>query len=363
MMRGAVFQRPEDGISFEELVLDAPKAGEVEVRMIGAGVCHSDLHTRDGDWPLSRLTVLGHEGAADVERVGEGVEGLVAGDRVILSWNAPCGRCLRCTTGRPWLCVDTGAQRNAMTDGTTRVHRQSGEDVWPYCGIGVFAERQVVPASAAIKVPRETPAAVAALIGCAVATGVGAVVNTAAVEPGASVAIVGLGGVGLSAVMGAALAGATPIIAIDVEPAKLELARALGATHAVLAGDAEAEVERITAPWGPDYVVEAVGAPPTLELAGSLLRRGGTLVLVGMAAKGKTFSFEQFPFVDGGRTILASNYGSTVPVRDFPRLARLHVEGRLPVDRLIEAEIPLDDLEDALDRLRRRVGSRRVVVY
>jgi S-(hydroxymethyl)glutathione dehydrogenase/alcohol dehydrogenase len=362
-MRGAVFQRPEDGISFEELVLDPPRAGEVEVRMLSAGVCHSDLHTRDGDWPLSRLTVLGHEGAGEIARLGDGVEGLAVGDRVVLSWNAPCGHCLRCTTGRPWLCVDNGAQRNAMTDGTTRVHRQSGEDVWPYCGIGVFSDRQVVPATAAIKVPSETPAAVAALIGCAVATGVGAVVNTARVEPGASVAIVGLGGVGVSAVMGAALAGATPIIAIDVEPAKLELARALGATHAVLAEQAGSEVARITAPWGPDYVFEAVGAPPTLELAYRLLNRGGTLVLVGMAAKGKTFSFEQFPFVDGGRTILASNYGSTVPLRDFPRLARLHVEGKLPVDRLIEAEIPLDDLEDALDRLRRRVGSRRVVVY
>jgi S-(hydroxymethyl)glutathione dehydrogenase/alcohol dehydrogenase len=265
-------------------------------------------------------------------------------------------------TGRPWLCVDNGAQRHAMPDGTTRLHRASGEDVWPYCGIGVFAERMVVPAGAAIPVPRETPAAVAALIGCAVATGVGAVLNTARVEAGASVVVVGLGGVGLSAVMGAALSGATPIVAIDSNPAKLELARDLGATHGVLAAHAEREVAAIC-PGGPDYVFEAVGAQPTLRLASDLVPRGGTLVFVGMAAKGETFGFEQFAFVDGGRTLLGSNYGSTVPLRDFPRLARLHVEGRLPIDRLIEAEIPLDDLEDALDRLRRRVGARRVVVY
>jgi len=203
---------------------------------------------------------------------------------------------------------------------------------------------------------------VAALIGCAVATGVGAVLNTARIEAGASVVVVGAGGVGLSAVMGAALSGATPIIAVDSNPAKLELARDLGATHGVLAEDAAREVAAIC-PCGPDYVLEAVGAQQTLQLALGLVPRGGTLVLVGMAAKGDIFSLEQFPFVDGGRTILGSNYGSTVPQRDFPRLARLHVEGRLPIDRLIEAEIPLDDLEDALDRLRRRVGARRVVVY
>ena len=361
-MRAAVFQDPADGIRIEEISVDPPRAGEIEVRMLAAGVCHSDLHTRDGDWPLDRLTVLGHEGAAEVVTPGEGVSALAPGDRVVLSWNAPCGHCLRCVTGKPWLCVDNGAQRNAMPDGTTRLHRASGEDVWPYCGIGVFSERAIVPATAAIRVPRETPAAVAALIGCAVATGVGAVVNTARVEPGASVVIVGCGGVGLSAVMGAALAGATPIIAVDANPEKLELARDLGATHGVLGTDAAREVAA-TCPGGPDYVFEAVGAPATLALARDLVPRGGILVLVGMAAKGEQFSFEQFPFVDGGRTILGSNYGSTVPQRDFPRLARLHVEGRLPIDRLIEAEIPLDDLEDALGRLRRGVGARRVVVY
>jgi S-(hydroxymethyl)glutathione dehydrogenase/alcohol dehydrogenase len=361
-VRAAVFQRPEDGISIEEISVDPPRAGEIEVRMLAAGVCHSDLHTRDGDWPLDRLTVLGHEGAAEVASLGADVDGLVPGDRVVLSWNAPCGHCLRCITGRPWLCVENGAQRNAMADGTTRLHRATGEEVWPYCGIGVFSERAIVPATAAIKVPRETPAGVAALIGCAVATGVGAVLNTARVEPGSAVAIVGCGGVGLSAVMGAALAGASPIIAIDSSPAKLELARDLGATHGVLAEDARRDVAAIC-PLGVDYAFEAVGAQPTLRLALDLVPRGGTLVLVGMAAKGETFAFEQFSFVDGGRTLLGSNYGSTIPQRDFPRLARLHVEGRLPVDRLIEAEIPLDDLEDALGRLRRREGARRVVVY
>ena len=258
--------------------------------MLAAGVCHSDLHTRDGDWPLDRLTVLGHEGAAEVVALGEGVATLAVGDRVVLSWNAPCGRCLRCVTGKPWLCVENGAQRNAMPDGTTRLHRASGEDVWPYCGIGVFSERAIVPATAAIRVPRETPAAVAALIGCAVATGVGAVVNTARVEPGSAVVIVGCGGVGLSAVMGAALAGATPIIAVDSNPAKLELARDLGATHGVLADGAVREIAAIC-PGGPDYVFEAVGAQADAARSRcDLVPRGGTLVLVGMAGEGRASS-------------------------------------------------------------------------
>jgi S-(hydroxymethyl)glutathione dehydrogenase/alcohol dehydrogenase len=188
------------------------------------------------------------------------------------------------------------------------------------------------------------------------------VLNTARIEAGSAVVVVGAGGVGMSAVMGAALAGATPILAVDSNPAKLELARELGATHGVLADNAAREVAAIC-PAGPDYVFEAVGAQATLQLAMSLVPRGGTLVLVGMAGKGDEMAFEQLPFVDGGRTILGSNYGSTVPQRDFPRLARLHVEGKLPIDRMIEAEIPLDDLEDALDRLRRRASARRVVVY
>ena len=282
-----MFQDPSDGISIEELVVDPPGAGEIEVRMLAAGVCHSDLHTRDGDWPLARLTVLGHEGAAEVASVGAGVEGLAPGDRVVLSWNAPCGTCLRCVTGRPWLCVDTGAQRHAMTDGTTRLHRSSGEDVWPYCGIGVFCERTIVPATAAIRVPPRHRPAVAALIGCAVATGVGAVLNTAQVEAGSAVAVVGCGGVGLSVIMGAALSGATPIIAIDSNPAKLELARELGATHGVLADGAGRDVAAICPGGGPDYVFEVVGAQATLHLALSLVPRGGTLMLVGMAAKGE----------------------------------------------------------------------------
>jgi S-(hydroxymethyl)glutathione dehydrogenase / alcohol dehydrogenase len=361
-VRAAVFQHPANGISIEEISVDPPRPGEIEVRMLAAGVCHSDLHIRDGDWPLDRPTVLGHEGAAEVAALGEGVEGLAPGDRVVLSWNAPCGRCLHCFTGRPWLCFDNGAQRNAMSDGSTRLRRASGEEVWPYCGIGVFSERTIVPAGAAIKVPRDTPAAVAALIGCAVATGVGAVLNTAQIEAGSAVVVVGAGGVGLSVVMGASLAGATPIVAVDSNPAKLELARELGATHGVLADGAAREIAAIC-PGGPDYVFEAVGAQATLQLAQSLVPRGGTLVLVGMAGKGDEMAFEQLPFVDGGRSILGSNYGSTVPQRDFPRLARLHVEGKLPIDRMIEAEIPLDDLEDALDRLRRRESARRVVVY
>ena len=232
-MRAAVFQDPATGISFEELTVDPPRPGEVEVRMIAAGVCHSDLHTRNGDWPLDRPTVLGHEGAAEVTSLGEGVTGLAPGDRVILSWNAPCSHCMNCVTGRPWLCVDNGAYENAMGDGTAgciaHPARTSGPTAASAC---LRADDR--PGERCHPRAARAPPAVAALIGCAVATGVGAAVNTARVEPGSSVVVVGCGGVGLSVVMGAALAGATPIIAVDSNPAKLELARDLGATHAVL---------------------------------------------------------------------------------------------------------------------------------
>ena len=225
-----------------------------------------------------------------------------------------------------------------------------------YLTVGSFGERAVVPAAAAVPVPAELPAEVGALIGCGVATGVGAVVNTARVEPGASVAVIGCGGVGLAIVMGAALAGADPIVAVDLNDAKLELARDLGATHAVRGGEGAAAEVAATCPGGPDYVFEAIGTGPTVELAAGAAAARRHRVLVGLTAgRGRRAASTRFGFADGGRTLLGCNYGSTRPGVDFPRLARLYLAGRLPIDRMITERIGLDDVnERSTDAPRRR---------
>jgi S-(hydroxymethyl)glutathione dehydrogenase/alcohol dehydrogenase len=231
-----------------------------------------------------------------------------------------------------------------------------------------MATHQVVPVTAVVPLPDGVPHEVAALIGCGVSTGVGAVLKTAAVPPGATVAVIGLGGVGLSVVMGAVLASAARIVAVDTNPSKLELARALGATDAVLAdpADADGTVEAIrdaAGDGGPDYAFEAIGLPATMAMAVAVLPPGGTAVLVGMPAFGQEVAFEGFPFVDGARRIIGSNYGSAVAAVDFPQYARWYLEGKLPIDRLIDRRLPLAELEDAFDRLRAGQAARQVVVF
>jgi len=364
-VRAAVIERPGEPLRIEELELDEPRAGEVRVRMLASGVCHSDLHVRDGEWDRPGPLVLGHEGAGVVEQVGPGVTNPPVGALVALTWYAPCLRCRACLAGRQWLCSGSSSGRHRLPDGRTPLHRADGSEVLASCGIATFGEAIVVPAQAAIVMPDGTPPEVAALIGCCVSTGVGAVTKTARVEPGSSVVVIGLGGVGLSAVMGAVLAGASPIVAVDRVPAKLELARELGATEGILATDrptTDAAIRAATA-GGPDYTVEAIGLPSTIEQAVEILPPGGTAVLIGMTPFGTRASFEVFPFVDGGRSILGSNYGSSVAAEDFPRYAALHLAGRLPVDRLIDRRIGLDEVEEAFDRMRQGQGVRSVVVY
>ncbi len=370
-IHGAVLDRPGVASRIEELDLAEPRAGEVRVRMLASGVCHSDLHVRDGEWERPGPIVMGHEGAGVVESLGPGVDGaatgLAVGRLVALAWTTPCGRCRSCLAGRTWECPVSPSYTHRMADGTSRLTRPAGGDeVLSYCAIGTMAEAQVVPVAAAIPMPDGTPPAVAALIGCCVATGVGAVTKTVPVEAGASVAVIGLGGVGLSALMGAELAGAGRIVAVDRVPAKLDLARELGATDTILAsGDAAATTAAIrdATGGGPDVCVEAIGLPSTIEIAIGCLPNGGTALLVGMTPFGAQSSFEVFPFVDGGRRIVGSNYGSAVPAVDFPRYARLHLEGRLPIDRLVTGRIALDGLEDAFDRMRRGEGVRSVIEF
>jgi S-(hydroxymethyl)glutathione dehydrogenase/alcohol dehydrogenase len=253
-----------------------------------------------------------------------------------------------------------------MLDGGTRWQRSDGDPVLTYCGIGTLAEAEIVPAAAAIPIPDGVDPAAAALIGCCVATGVGAVTKTAAVPPGATVAVIGLGGVGLSCVMGAALAEAGTIVAIDRVAAKLQTALRVGATAAVLAGEDPAttlSALRDATDGGPEFVFEAIGRRETIELALDALPIGGTAVLVGMTALGVRASFDAYGLVDGSRRILGSNYGFADPAIDFPRYAELHLAGRLPIDRLVDRRITLDELEDAFDGLRSGAWTRQVVVF
>lgn len=369
-VRAVVIQRPGDPVTVEELELDPPGPGEVLVRMLASGVCHSDLHVRDGEWQRPGPVVMGHEGAGVVEAVGPGVDpeatGLTHGRLVALSWVVPCGECRSCRAGRSWECPESPSFRHGRgADGTTRLHRADGSAVLVYLSIGTMAEAQVVPAAAAIPMPLDTPSEVAALIGCCVATGVGAVLKTAAVPAGASVAVIGLGGVGLSAVMGALLAHASVIVAVDLVASKVDLARELGATHGVVGTsdpNETAEAIREATDGGPDFVFEAIGRPATIELAVDVLPAGGTAVLVGITPAGVRAGFDVYRFVDGGKRILGSNYGSTVAATDFPRYAELHLAGQMPVERLVDRRIGLGDVEDAFDRLRRGEGLRSVII-
>ena len=370
-MRAAVLPRPGRPVVIEDLGLEPPGSGEIRVRMLASGICHSDLHVRDDEWDRPSPIVMGHEGAGLVDAIGPAVDGAATGLRpgrlVALSWMVPCGTCRACRAGRSWACSDSPSFGHGRDPaGGTRAHRADGSDVLAYLSIGTMAEAQVVPAAAAIPMPESTPAEVAALIGCCVATGVGAVLKTAEVPAGASVAVIGLGGVGLSVVMGAQLAGAGRIVAVDRVATKLDLAVELGATQGILAGpdpETTANAIRNATDGGPDFAFEAIGRPATVELAIASLPPGGTAILVGMTPQGERAGFDVYRFVDGGRRILGSNYGSSVAPVDFPRYAELHLAGRLPIERLIDRRIDLDGVEAAFDRLRRGEGLRSVIVF
>lgn len=364
--RAAILEAVGEPVVIRELELIEPRAGEVRVRMLASGVCHSDLHVRDAEWDRPTPIVMGHEGAGVVEAVGPGVDAPRVGQLVALSWLIPCGTCRSCRRGHVWACPDSPSYRHGLLDGSSPFRAPTGEPVRAYCAIATMSERVVVPAAAAISVPDATDPAAAALIGCCVTTGVGAVLKTAAVPAGSSVAVIGLGGVGLSCVMGAVIAGASRIVAIDRVPAKLDVARAVGATDGLVAGpDAASTVEALQdlTDGGPDVVFEAIGRVDTAELAIAALPVGGTAVLVGMTPLGQRASFDVYPFVDGSRRILGSNYGFAEPAIDFPRYAAWSIEGRLPIERLIDRRIGLDQVEPAFEALRRGEVARQVIDF
>ena len=354
--RGVVFRGAGRPPRIEELTLDPPQRGEVRVRMAAAGVCHSDLHVVDGEWDRPPGVVMGHEGAGWVEALGDGPTGLDVGDLVVLAWTAPCRSCERCRDDEPWLCERPDGSGHRLTPELVRLHDRDGKPIGAYSGIGTFGERQVVAASAAVRIDPRTPPEIAALIGCAVTTGVGAVRRTAKVEAGESVTVIGIGGVGLSAVIAAVAVGAEPVTAIDTSPAKLDLATRAGAHQALLADEAVQSA-------GADHVLECIGLVPTVELAVDLARPGGAITLVGMTAQGQRASFDVYRFVEDGKTIRGSNYGSADPARDFPAIADDYLAGRLPLDVLITERIGLDELTDAFDAMRRGDGARRVILH
>ena len=353
-MRAVVFTSPREPVQVSNVGLDPPGPGEVTVAITAAGVCHSDLHVRRGDWAVPAPLVMGHEGAGVITETGPGVRDLAEGDHVVLSWVAPCGQCRYCLAGHPARCkvaATVVAPGGVLMDGTSRLSLR-GQRIAHYLGVSSFAERAVVPASGAIKIRDDAPLDVVALIGCAVATGMGAVANTAGVEPGATVAVIGCGGVGLSVVQGARLAGASRIVAIDVRPEKTALAARLGATDQVNASvsDPVAAVRDLD-PDGVDYAFDAIGLTSTTSQAIAMLGLGGAAVIVGLPPDGATVSFEPLALAESDQRILGSNYGSVRPATDIPALVDRFMAGELELDALVSARLPLESAAAALDDL------------
>ena len=348
-----------------DLDLAPPGRGEVLVRIKAAGLCHSDLSVIDGSRPRSTPMALGHEAAGIVEGLGEGVDDLSAGDHVVLVFVPSCGRCGPCAAGRPALC-EPGARANGagtLLSGERRLSFRA-EPVYHHLGVSAFATHAVVARESCVKIDPGLPLDIAALFGCAVLTGVGAVVNTAKVAPGASVAVVGLGGVGLSAVLGARLAGARQIVAVDLADDKLAFARALGATHVVNAGGKDAlQTIRALSGGGVEVAFDMAGAVPALELAYAATARGGTTVTAGLPHPDKRMTLAPVTLVAEERTLKGSYIGSAAPLRDVPRLIGLFQAGKLPVDALLTHRLRLEEINDGFDRLREGIGVRQVVVF
>lgn len=348
-----------------EVDLAPPQVGEVLVRVAAAGLCHSDLSVINGDRPRPVPMVLGHEGAGVVEEVGEGVTDLVPGDHVIFVFVPSCGHCGPCQSGRPALC-EPGAASNGkgeLLGGGSRLSR-NGERVAHMIGVSSFATHAVLSRRSLVKIDREVPLTIAALMGCAVLTGAGAVFNMGAVEPGGTTAVVGLGGVGLAAVLGAVAAGAETIIAVDTLDSKLELARSLGATHTFSATDPEliAKVKDCTC-GGVDAALEFAGSARALEGAFSMTRRGGTTISAGLTNPKAVLNISPLTLVGEERTLRGSYLGSGVPSRDIPRFLGLHRRGRLPVEKLMTHRITLDDVNEGFDRLHAGEAIRQVIEF
>lgn len=352
-------------LQIQTLELDPPGDGELLVRVRAAGLCHSDLSVIDGSRPRVMPMVMGHEASGEVVEVGANTPGFKAGDVVVFAFVPSCGHCAPCAEGRAALC-EPGARANTagtLLSGARRWHGSQGHDVHHHLGVSGFAEYTVVSARSAVKIDPDLPPHIAALFGCAVMTGVGAVVNTAQIKPGQSIAIFGMGGVGLSALLGAVAAGAHPIVAVDVLPQKLELARSLGATHTVLASADTVDHIREITDGGAAVAIETAGVETALQQAYAATARGGTTVTVGLPHPSKQFVISAVSLVGEERTVKGAYMGSAVPSRDLPRYIALHRAGKLPVQRLLTHTLPLDDINIGFDRLARGQAVRQVITF
>jgi NDMA-dependent alcohol dehydrogenase len=363
--KAAVLYEVGDPFQVETLDLQPPQSGEVLVRMAATGVCHSDWHLVTGDTSHALPVIPGHEGAGVVEAVGKGVTRLQPGDHVALNWAPNCGHCFYCLNDRPSLC-DTYVEpiwAGTMLDGTTRFTK-NGKPIYHFSGLACFAEYTVVPEQSCVPLPKQVPLEIAALIGCAVTTGVGAVLNTAQVKPGSSVAVIGAGGVGISVVLGAKLAGASQIFVLDTNKAKITLARAFGATdfyvNEVGVHDA---IRAKTGGRGPDYVFEAVGLPKLQEQALDLVRPGGVIVLSGISPMGSSTNLPGAILTRQEKTVMGSYYGTANTARDFPLYADLYLKGKLDLDRMVSRRFTLDQINEAYADMLKGETARGVVVY
>lgn len=360
MTRAAVAFEPGAPLRVVDLTLDDLAPDQVRVRLAAAGVCHSDLSARAGTmaWPMP--LVLGHEGAGVVTAVGSEVTRVAPGDHVILAWNQPCRACFWCERGEPWLCGRATADVLDHPYGTV-----GGERAQPFLGAGAFAEETQVLDRAVVPVAADVPLETAALVGCAVTTGVGAVRRTARVQPGETVAVIGCGGVGLSVIQGARVAGASRIVAVDVMPAKLELAERFGATDLV---DASAEdpvkaIKAATERIGADHVFEVLGRSQTIRQAYSATRRGGTTVIVGVGSADDTVEFNAMELFWMARTIVGCVYGNADPDVDFAEMLELASQGQLDLDALVTSHVTLDEVDGALDAMARGEGVRTLITF
>jgi S-(hydroxymethyl)glutathione dehydrogenase/alcohol dehydrogenase len=360
-MKAAIFRGIGQPLTIEEIEADKPTRGEVLVKTAAAGVCHSDLHFIEGLWPFPPPAVLGHEAAGVVEDVGEGVTYLKPGDHVISCLSVFCGTCEKCLTGRPNLCLSGGLVRPA---GQPSRLSQEGKPVNQFANLSSYAEKMLVSENALVKIPEDIPLDIAALVGCGVLTGVGAVLRTARIEGGSTVAVFGVGGVGLAAVQGALIAGARQIIAVDLSESKLGTAKSLGATHLVdaSAGDPVARIMELTN-GGVDYSFEAIGLKQTAEQAFDCLKPGGTATLIGMVPFGQKVELDARALLFGERRMQGSLMGSNRFRVDMPQYLEFYRQGRLKLEEMITTRMTLEDVNEAFRAMKAGEVARQVIIF
>ncbi|MDH3295129.1 MAG: Zn-dependent alcohol dehydrogenase [Acidimicrobiia bacterium] len=362
-MKAAVLNTVPGRLDIEDIDIDSPAPREVLIETRAAGLCHSDLHFMEGSYPHPCPTVLGHESAGVVLEVGSDVDYVQPGDHVITCLSAFCGYCQRCLAGFPSTCLNKNTELVRKPGRPPRLSR-SGDEVHHFLHLSSFAEQMLVHEHALVKVSKDMPFDKAALIGCGVTTGLGAVFRTAKVEPGSTVVVVGCGGIGLSAVQGARIAGANKVIAVDMLPSKLELAQALGATHVVNAGktDAVAEVMATTDGLGVPYAFEAVGTKTTAEQCFKMLGRGGKAVVIGLIPVGTMIEVHGVELIDE-KTLTGSNMGSNQFRTDMPRFVDMYLDGRLKLDEMVSQHITLDQINEGFDDMKTGNVARSVILF